>query len=180
LDFPKARRPSARHTDRAAVALSIRILAYSGQQCSAPPTLPWAQFTSAADASGTLTVSSGPAVETLTLLGQYTVANFSANSDSFGGALNRSAGVELGDTALAAHDLICVQRERGGPQLVKADVAHPLKYRAESVIFGGLTPRGAARCQIDPVRGSDGVSRESRCVCHTVTAARISGIQLCR
>jgi trimeric autotransporter adhesin len=49
--------------------------------------LSWTQLTSGANASGTLTVSSGAAVETLTLLGQYTAANFSATSDGAGGTL---------------------------------------------------------------------------------------------
>jgi len=35
----------------------------------------------------TLTVSSGAAVENLTLLGQYSLANFSATSDGAGGTL---------------------------------------------------------------------------------------------
>ena len=47
----------------------------------------WTQLTSGANASGTLTVSSSAAVETLTQLGQYTAANFSATSDGFGGTL---------------------------------------------------------------------------------------------
>jgi hypothetical protein len=42
---------------------------------------------SRANSSGPLTVSSGAAVETLTLLGQYTAANVSATSDGFGGTL---------------------------------------------------------------------------------------------
>jgi hypothetical protein len=45
------------------------------------------QLASGANAGGTLAVSSGAAVETLTLLGQYTAANFSATSDGFGGTL---------------------------------------------------------------------------------------------
>jgi hypothetical protein len=51
-------------------------------------TLSWTQLTSGANASGTLTVlSSGAAVENLTLLRQYSQASFSATSDGFGGTL---------------------------------------------------------------------------------------------
>jgi hypothetical protein len=49
------------------------------------------QLASGANAGGTLAVSGGAAVETLTLLGQYTAANFSA----------ASAGVEFRDTNAA-------------------------------------------------------------------------------
>jgi hypothetical protein len=61
--------------------IDLRGLAYT----SGTTNLSWSQLTSGANASGTLTVSSGAAVETLTLLGQYTAANFSATSDGFGG-----------------------------------------------------------------------------------------------
>jgi autotransporter passenger strand-loop-strand repeat protein len=64
-------------------AIDLRGLAYT----SGTTNLSWTQLTSGANASGTLTVSSGAAVETLTLLGQYTAANFSATSDGFGGTL---------------------------------------------------------------------------------------------
>jgi hypothetical protein len=50
-------------------------------------TLSWTQLTSGANASGTLTVTSGAAVENLTLLGQYSLANFNATSDGQGGTL---------------------------------------------------------------------------------------------
>jgi hypothetical protein len=63
--------------------IDLRGLAYT----SGTTNLSWTQLTSGANASGTLTVSSGAAVETLTLLGQYTAANFSATSDGFGGTL---------------------------------------------------------------------------------------------
>jgi autotransporter passenger strand-loop-strand repeat protein len=63
--------------------IDLRGLAYT----SGTTNLSWAQLTSGANASGTLTVSSGAAVETLTLLGRYTAANFSATSDGFGGTL---------------------------------------------------------------------------------------------
>jgi hypothetical protein len=48
----------------------------------------WTQLTTGANASGTLTGSSGAAVETLTLPGQYSLANFSATSDGFGGTIS--------------------------------------------------------------------------------------------
>jgi autotransporter passenger strand-loop-strand repeat protein len=68
--------------------------------------LSWTQLTSGANGSGTLTVSSGAAVETLTLLGQYTAANFSATSDGFGGTLITDPPVSSSvvvQTPLAAH-----------------------------------------------------------------------------
>jgi autotransporter passenger strand-loop-strand repeat protein len=64
-------------------AIDLRGLAFT----SGTTNLSWTQLTSGANASGTLTVSSGAAVETLTLLGQYTAANFSATSDGAGGTL---------------------------------------------------------------------------------------------
>ena len=64
-------------------AIDLRSLGFT----SGTTNLSWTQLTSGANASGTLTVSSGAAVETLTLLGQYTAANFSATSDGFGGTL---------------------------------------------------------------------------------------------
>jgi autotransporter passenger strand-loop-strand repeat protein len=63
--------------------IDLRGLAFT----SGTTNLSWSQFTSGANASGTLTVSSGAAVETLTLLGQYTAANFSVTSDGAGGTL---------------------------------------------------------------------------------------------
>ena len=69
-------------------------------------TLSWTQLTSGASASGTLTVlSSGAAVETLTLLGQYSLANFSATSDGFGGTLITDPPVSnsLAQIPLVAH-----------------------------------------------------------------------------
>jgi hypothetical protein len=47
-------------------------------------TLSWTQLTSG---SGTLTVSSGAAIQTLTLLGQYSQSSFNATSDGYGGTL---------------------------------------------------------------------------------------------
>jgi hypothetical protein len=64
-------------------AIDLRGLGFT----SGTTNLSWAQLTSGANASGMLTVSSGAAVETLTLLGQYTAANFGATSDGFGGTL---------------------------------------------------------------------------------------------
>jgi hypothetical protein len=63
--------------------IDLRSLAYT----SGVTSLSWTQLTSGANASGTLTVSSGAAVENLTLLGQYSQANFSATSDGQGGTL---------------------------------------------------------------------------------------------
>jgi hypothetical protein len=63
--------------------IDLRGLAYT----SGATNLSWTRLTSGANASGTLTVSSGAAVESLTLLGQYTAANFGATSDAFGGTL---------------------------------------------------------------------------------------------
>jgi hypothetical protein len=63
--------------------IDLRGLAYT----SGTTNLSWTQLTTGANASGTLTVSSGATVETLTLLGQYTAANFSATSDGVGGTL---------------------------------------------------------------------------------------------
>jgi len=63
--------------------IDLRGLAYT----SGTTNLSWTQLTSGANSSGTLTVSSGAAVENLTLLGQYSLANFSATSDGFGGTL---------------------------------------------------------------------------------------------
>ncbi len=47
----------------------------------------WTQLTSGANASGTLTVSEGGHVANITLLGQYTAANFHIQSDGLGGTL---------------------------------------------------------------------------------------------
>jgi hypothetical protein len=60
-------------------------------------------------------VSSGAAVETLTLLGQYTAANFQHDLEwRRRYAHHRSAGVELGDTeAVGRAPLISAQRELG-------------------------------------------------------------------
>jgi autotransporter passenger strand-loop-strand repeat protein len=63
--------------------IDLRSLAFT----SGVTSLSWTQLTSGANASGTLTVSSGAAVENLTLLGQYSLANFSATSDGHGGTL---------------------------------------------------------------------------------------------
>jgi hypothetical protein len=50
-----------------------------------------------------LVLTTGAAVGTLTLLGQYTAANFGATSDDFRYADHRSAVVELCDTDAVAH-----------------------------------------------------------------------------
>jgi autotransporter passenger strand-loop-strand repeat protein len=63
--------------------IDLRSLAFT----SGTTNLSWTQHASGANASGTLTVSSGAAVETLTLLGQYSLANFNATSDGFGGTM---------------------------------------------------------------------------------------------
>jgi hypothetical protein len=63
--------------------IDLRGLAFT----SGTTNLSWTQLTSGANASGTLTVSSGAAVETLTLLGQYSQGSFSATSDGHGGTV---------------------------------------------------------------------------------------------
>jgi hypothetical protein len=63
--------------------IDLRGLAFS----SSASTLPWKQTTSGAHASGTLTVKEGTSSTTLTLVGSYTSANFSATSDGHGGTL---------------------------------------------------------------------------------------------
>jgi hypothetical protein len=63
--------------------IDLRGLAFT----SGKDTLSWTQLTSGANASGTLTVTSGAKVETLTLLGQYAAADFNAASDGHGGTL---------------------------------------------------------------------------------------------
>jgi fibronectin-binding autotransporter adhesin len=60
--------------------IDLRGLAFT----SGKDTLSWTQLTSGADASGTLTVTSGSAVESLTLVGSYTMSNFSQH-DRLGG-----------------------------------------------------------------------------------------------
>jgi autotransporter passenger strand-loop-strand repeat protein len=50
-------------------------------------TLSWTQLTPGASGSGTLTVSGGNHVANLTLLGQYTVGQFTSASDGHGGTL---------------------------------------------------------------------------------------------
>jgi trimeric autotransporter adhesin len=66
--------------------------------------LSWTPLTSGADASGTLTVSSGAAVvETLTLLGQYSQGSFSATSDGNGGTLITDPPAPSSATPLVAH-----------------------------------------------------------------------------
>jgi autotransporter passenger strand-loop-strand repeat protein len=81
--------------------IDLRGLAFT----SGTTNLSWTQLTSGANASGTLTVSSGAAVETLTLLGQYTAANFSATSDGAGGTLitDPPASSSAIQTPLVAH-----------------------------------------------------------------------------
>jgi hypothetical protein len=54
---------------------------------SSSSTLTWKQTTSGVNASGTLTVKEGTSSTTLTLVGSYTVPNFSATSDGHGGTL---------------------------------------------------------------------------------------------
>jgi autotransporter passenger strand-loop-strand repeat protein len=82
-------------------AIDLRSLGFT----SGTTKLSWSQLTSGANASGTLTVSSGAAVENLTLLGQYSLANFSATSDSFGGTLitDPPASSSAIQTPLVAH-----------------------------------------------------------------------------
>jgi autotransporter passenger strand-loop-strand repeat protein len=63
--------------------IDLRGLAFS----SSSSTLTWRQTTSGAHASGTLTVKEGASSTTLTLVGSYTVSNFSATSDGHGGTL---------------------------------------------------------------------------------------------
>ena len=63
--------------------IDLRGLAFS----SSSSTLTWKQTTSGANASGTLTVKEGTSSTTLTLVGSYTVSNFSATSDGRGGTL---------------------------------------------------------------------------------------------
>jgi autotransporter passenger strand-loop-strand repeat protein len=60
--------------------IDLRSLAFT----SGVTTATWSQTTSG---SGTLTVGSGATVENLTLLGQYSLANFSVTSDGQGGTL---------------------------------------------------------------------------------------------
>jgi hypothetical protein len=79
--------------------IDLRGLAYT----SGITKLSWTQLTSGANASGTLTVSSGAAVETLTLLGQYTAANFSATSDGAGGTLITDPPASVQTPLFAAH-----------------------------------------------------------------------------
>jgi autotransporter passenger strand-loop-strand repeat protein len=64
-------------------AVDLRGLAFS----SSSSTLTWKQTTSGADASGTLIVKEGTSSTSLTLVGSYTVSNFSATSDGHGGTL---------------------------------------------------------------------------------------------
>jgi DNA invertase Pin-like site-specific DNA recombinase len=68
-------------------------------------TLSWTQLTAGANGSGTLTVTSGAAIQTLTLLGQYSTANFSATSDGAGGTLitDPPASGSTTQTPLVAH-----------------------------------------------------------------------------
>ena len=64
--------------------IDLRGLAFTSGTINAS----WTQLTSGANGSGTLTVSSGATVvETLTLLGQYSQAEFSATSDGHGGTV---------------------------------------------------------------------------------------------
>jgi autotransporter passenger strand-loop-strand repeat protein len=63
--------------------IDLRALAFS----SSSSTLTWKQTTSGANARGTLTVKEGTSSTTLTLVGSYTVSNFSATSDGHGGTL---------------------------------------------------------------------------------------------
>ena len=81
--------------------IDLRGLAFT----SGKDTLSWSQLTSGANASGTLTVTSGAKVETLTLLGQYAVADFSATSDGHGGTLitDTSSVSSAVTTPLVAH-----------------------------------------------------------------------------
>jgi hypothetical protein len=63
--------------------IDLRGLAFSPSSS----TLTWKQTASGANASGTLTVKEGTSSTTLTLVGTYTLSNFSATSDGHGGTL---------------------------------------------------------------------------------------------
>ena len=71
--------------------IDLRGLAFS----SSSSTLTWKQTTSGANASGTLTVKEGTSSTTLTMVGSYTVSNFSATSDGHGGTLIHPSRVAL-------------------------------------------------------------------------------------
>jgi hypothetical protein len=88
--------------------IDLRGLAFT----SGTTDLSWTQVTSGANASGTLSVTSGAAVQNLTLLGQYVAANFSATSDGHGGTLiTDPSGVEFrGSDASAAAKRSCKVR----------------------------------------------------------------------
>jgi hypothetical protein len=81
--------------------IDLRGLAFT----SGKERLSWSQLTSGANASGTLTVTRGAAVETLTLLGQYSAADFSAASDGHGGTLitDTVASSSTSQTSLVGH-----------------------------------------------------------------------------
>jgi fibronectin-binding autotransporter adhesin len=77
--------------------IDLRGLAFS----SSSSTLSWTQKTSGANASGTLTVKEGTTSTTLTLIGSYTVSNFSATSDGHGGTLVTDPPVVSGKSSVA-------------------------------------------------------------------------------
>jgi autotransporter passenger strand-loop-strand repeat protein len=80
-------------------AIDLRGLAFS----SSSSTLSWTQRTSGANASGTLTVKEGTSSTTLTLVGSYTVSNFSATSDGHGGTLITDPPITSGGTSGATN-----------------------------------------------------------------------------
>jgi autotransporter passenger strand-loop-strand repeat protein len=81
--------------------IDLRGLAFT----SGTTNLSWTQLTSGANGSGTLTVTSGAEIQNLTLLGQYSTANFSATSDGNGGTLiiDPPAPSSATQTPLVAH-----------------------------------------------------------------------------
>jgi autotransporter passenger strand-loop-strand repeat protein len=79
--------------------IDLRGLAFS----SSSSTLTWKQTTTGADASGTLTVKEGTSSMSFTLVGSYTVSNFSANSDGHGGTLITDPPITAGGTSGATN-----------------------------------------------------------------------------
>ena len=81
--------------------IDLRSLAYS----PASSTVSWTQLTSGANASGALSVDEGGHVLNLTLLGQYSAANFNAGVDGHGGTMitDRTSSSSALQTSLVAH-----------------------------------------------------------------------------
>ena len=81
--------------------IDLRSLAYS----PASSTVSWTQLTSGANASGALSVDEGGHVLNLTLLGQYSAANFNAGVDGHGGTLitDQTSSSSVLQTSLVAH-----------------------------------------------------------------------------